>query len=240
MLSLAVRIPHPLNFFPPCISFGLSLYSAICAAQYLAGRGCPAVSHCCRLRSREVAAQLSVSVPYPTHPVTRGTLPVDWRASRVPWRNIWVEALGTAQLWPLMSGQLGFHAKSTYSSNSSLHSCNLMATVQFSSCSLVQTRCDISLMFQMLVQHRCLNPFQGLLLLQYLALYSVLVEQHWDPPLPSLRLRGVSRAGGFFVCPHHLPHVLSIQEPAGGLHWDPSSLISFNSSLKAESPRKQK
>lgn len=33
-------------------------------------------------------------------------------------------------------------------------------------------------MFQMLVQHRCLNPFQGLLLLQYLALYSVLVEQH--------------------------------------------------------------
>lgn len=178
MLSLAVRIPHPLNFFPPCISFGLSLYSAICAAQYLAGRGCPAVSHCCRLRSREAAAQLSVSVPYPTHPVTRGTLPVDWRASRVPWRNIWVEALGTAQLWPLMSGQLGFHAKSTYSSNSSLHSCNLMATVQFSSCSLVQTRCDISLMFQMLVQHRCLNPFQGLLLLQYLALYSVLVEQH--------------------------------------------------------------
>lgn len=75
-------------------------------------------------------------------------------------------------------------APSTYSSNSSLHSCNLMATVQFSSCSLVQTRCDISLMFQMLVQHRCLNPFQGLLLLQYLALYSVLVEQHrshhWD------------------------------------------------------------
>lgn len=131
-------------------------------------------------------------------------------------------------------------APSTYSSNSSLYSCNLMATVQFSSCSLVQTRCDISLMFQMLVQHRCLNPFQGLLLLQYLALYSVLVEQHWDPPLPSLRLRGVSRAGGFFVCPHHLPHVLSIQEPAGGLHWDPSSLISFNSSLKAESPRKQK
>jgi len=111
VLSLAVRIPHPLNFFPPCISFGLSLYSAICAAQYLAGRGCPAVSHCCRLRSREAAAQLSVSVPYPTHPVTRGTLPVDWRASRVPWRNIWVEALGTAQLWPLMSGQLGFHAK---------------------------------------------------------------------------------------------------------------------------------
>lgn len=111
VLLLAVCIPHPLLIFPPRISFGLSLYSAICAVQYLADRGCPAVSHCCRHRSREAAAQLSVTVPYPTHPVTRGILPVDCRASRVPWRNIWVEAPRTSQLWPLISGQLGFHAK---------------------------------------------------------------------------------------------------------------------------------
>lgn len=51
---------------------------------------------------------------------------------------------------------------------------------------------------------------------------------------------GVHRTGGYLVRPHHLSHTLGFQEPAGVLLWDPSSLISFNSPLKAESPRRQK
>lgn len=69
-------------------------------------------------------------------------------------------------------------------------------------------------------------------------LSSLLLSQ-WSstPAIPGTHM-GVHRIG-YLVRPYHLPHMLGFQKPAGVLLRDPSSLISFNNQLKAESPRRQ-
>lgn len=83
------------------------------------------------------------------------------------------------------------------------------------------------------------TPFKGLFYScnTYSAFCSVLVEQH--PAIPGT-LTDVHSTGGYLVHPHHLPHTLGFQEPAGALLQDPNSRISFNSPLNAESPGRQK
>jgi len=94
-----------------------------------------------------------------------------------------------------------------------------------------------------LMQYRCLKhiPFKGLYCScnSCSAFCSVPVAQQ---PCHSWDWRGSARdrRGDYLLCPHHLPRTLGFQEPAGVWLRDPSSLVSFNSPLKAESPRRQK
>lgn len=113
----------------------------------------------------------------------------------------------------------------------------LVTVAHILGCPVFQAQSDNSLSLG-LHDGSAIQMFKNMARLRAGATRAILIQpfalSRWNstPVIPRTHT-GLHRTGGYRACPHHLPHMPGFQAPAAASLWDPSSLISFNSPLKA-------